>query len=145
MSNGQFEEARPVLEDLQQRQRKHPQVLEMLSRCYTELGEWEPLVKLLPVMLKAKMLDTEKAAALKQQAAIVELQHGKTPEDLQADWRSLPKTIQRDPEVVRAFADRAVELQAPALTEEVIRNTLKREWDSSLLIPYGVPGEDDAS
>lgn len=145
MSNGQFEEARPVLEDLQQRQRKHPQVLEMLSRCYTELGEWEPLVKLLPVMLKAKMLDTEKAAALKQQAAIVELQHGKTPEDLQADWRSLPKTIQRDPEVVRAFAERAVELQAPALTEEVIRNTLKREWDSSLLIPYGVPGEDDAS
>lgn len=145
MSNGQFEEARPVLEDLQQRQRKHPQVLEMLSRCYTELGEWEPLVKLLPVMLKAKMLDTEKAAALKQQAAIVELQHGKTPEDLQADWRSLPKTIQRDPEVVRAFAERAVELQAPALTEEVIRNTLKREWDSSLLIPYGVSGEDDAS
>ena len=43
MSNGQFDEARPVLEDLQARRRKHPQVLEMLSRCYTELGEWEPL------------------------------------------------------------------------------------------------------
>ena len=69
MANEQFEEARPILEDLQNQRRKHPQVLEMLSSCYTELGEWEPLVKLLPVMLKANMLDTQKAAALKQQAA----------------------------------------------------------------------------
>ena len=145
MSNGQFEEARPVLEALQERQRKHPQVLEMLSRCYTELGEWEPLVKLLPVMLKAKMLDTEKAAALKQQAAIVELQHSQNVGTLQSDWRALPKNIQRDPEIVLAFAERAIELEAPGLTEDVIRNALKREWNSTLLIPYGVPGDDDTS
>ena len=145
MSNGQFEEARPVLEALQERQRKHPQVLEMLSRCYTELGEWEPLVKLLPVMLKAKMLDTEKAAALKQQAAIVELQHSQDVGTLQSDWRALPKNIQRDPEIVLAFAERAIELEAPGLTEDVIRNALKREWNSTLLIPYGVPGDDDTS
>jgi HemY protein len=145
MSNGQFEEARPVLEALQERQRKHPQVLEMLSRCYTELGEWEPLVKLLPVMLKAKMLDTEKAAALKQQAAIIELQHSKDVDTLQSDWRALPKNIQRDPEIVLAYAERAIELEAPGLTEDVIRNALKREWTSTLLIPYGVPGDDDTS
>jgi HemY protein len=145
MSNGQFEDARPVLEALQERQRKHPQVLEMLSRCYTELGEWEPLVKLLPVMLKAKMLDTEKAAALKQQAAIVELQHSQDLDTLQTDWRALPKNVQRDPEIVLAFAERAIELEAPGLTEDVIRNALKREWTSTLLIPYGVPGDDDTS
>lgn len=145
MANGEFEDARPVLEDLQQRQRKHPQVLEMLSRCYTELGEWEPLVKLLPIMLKTKMLDTEKAAALKQQAAIVELQHSKDVDGLQADWRALPKNMQRDAEIVRTFAERAIELEAPGLTEEVVRNALKREWDSSLLAAYGVPGDDDAS
>ncbi len=145
MSNGQYEEARPVLEGLQERQRKHPQVLEMLSRCYTELGEWEPLVKLLPVMLKAKMLDTDKANALKQQAAIVELQHSKDVDTLQSNWRSLPKNIQRDAEIVLAFAERAIELEAPGLTEEVIRGALKREWTSTLLIPYGVPGDDDTS
>lgn len=145
MSNGQYEEARPVLEGLQERQRKHPQVLEMLSRCYTELGEWDPLVKLLPVMLKAKMLDTEKAAALKQQAAIVELQHSKDVDTLQSNWRSLPKNIQRNPEIVLAFAERAIELEAPGLTEDVIRSSMKREWTSTLLIPYGVPGDDDTS
>ncbi|MEE4218126.1 MAG: heme biosynthesis HemY N-terminal domain-containing protein [Xanthomonadales bacterium] len=145
MSNEQFEEARPILEDLQARRRKHPQVLEMLSRCYTEMGEWEPLVKLLPVMLKANMLDTKKAAALKQQAAIIELQHSKTADSLQADWRALPKNMQRDVAVVHAFAERAIELDEPGITEDVIRTTLKREWDPSLVVPYGVPGLDDTS
>lgn len=145
MANEQFEEARPILEDLQNQRRKHPQVLEMLSNCYTELGEWEPLVKLLPVMLKANMLDTQKAAALKQQAAIVELQHSKTTDSLQADWRSLPKNLRNDIEVVHAYTDRAIELDAPELTEEIIRTTLKREWVSTLLAPYGKPGPDDTS
>jgi HemY protein len=145
VSNGQFAEAKPLLEDLHARRRRHPQVLEMLSRCYTELGEWEPLVKLLPVMLKAKMLDTRKAQELKQQAAVVELQHSKDVEALQSDWKALPKAMQRDPLVVSAFADRAIELDAAQLTEEVIRGALKQEWEPSLLIPYGVAGPEDAS
>lgn len=145
VSNGQYGEALPILQDLQTRRRKHPQVLEMLSRCYTELGEWEPLVKLLPVMIKADMLDTAKAAELKRQAAVVELQHSKDRDRLQSDWRSLPKNLQRDPEVVLAFADRAIQLEAPELTEDVIRVALKQEWQPSLLIPYGKAGDNDAS
>ena len=64
---------------------------------------------------------------------------------LQSNWRALPKNIQRDPEIVLAFAERAIELEAPGLTEDVIRSALKREWTSTLLIPYGVPGDDDTS
>ena len=145
VSNGEYEKARPLLEELQRKRRKHPQVLDLLSRCYTELGEWEPLVKLLPVMIKADMLDTAKAAELKRQAAIVELQHSKDRDSLQSDWRSLPKNLQRDPEVVLAFADRAIHLEAPELTEDVIRVALKQEWQPSLLIPYGKAGDNDAS
>ena len=145
VSNGEYEAAKPLLEDLHARRRRHPQVLELLSRCYTELGEWEPLVQLLPVMLKAKMLDTKKAQDLKQQAAVIELQHSKDAAALQSDWKALPKAMQRDAVVVRAFADRAIELEAAHLTEDVIRSCLKQEWDSSLLIPYGVAGPDDAS
>jgi HemY protein len=145
MSSEQFESARPILEDLQRRRKKHPQVLDMLSRCYTELGEWEPLVKLLPVMLKARMLDDQKAAELKQKAAIIELQRSKDAEALQADWRALPKVMQRDNDLVLAFAERAIQLEAAELTEDVIRNSLKREWDSRLLVPYGEPGPDDTS
>ncbi|MCW8874087.1 MAG: hypothetical protein OQK01_15875, partial [Xanthomonadales bacterium] len=57
VSNGQFEEARPILEQMQSRRRRHPQVLDMLSRCYRELGEWDALLKLLPAMQKAGIVD----------------------------------------------------------------------------------------
>ncbi|MDX1381044.1 MAG: heme biosynthesis HemY N-terminal domain-containing protein, partial [Xanthomonadales bacterium] len=40
-ANGQYDEARQVLEDLQSRRRRHPQVLELLARCYRELGQWD--------------------------------------------------------------------------------------------------------
>jgi len=143
VSNEEFEDARPILEALQKQRRKHPQVLDLLSRCYSELGEWEALLKLLPMMLKTDLLDAPKAAALKQHAAVVELQKSASSESLQADWRALPKNIRREPGVVMAFAERAIQIEAPELTEDVIRNTLKQEWHSKLLIPYSKPAADD--
>ncbi len=42
-----------------------------------------------------------------------------------------------------AFSEQAVRLGANDLTEDVIRNALKREWTPALLVPYGEPGPDD--
>jgi HemY protein len=145
LSNGEYEKARPLLEDLQRRRRKHPQVLDMLSRCYTELGDMESLLRLLPVMLKTGMLGEDRADELKRQAAVVELQKSADAASLQADWRGLPKAMQRDGVVIQAFAERAIRIGAPELTEELIRASLKRDWDPALLPAYGEAGPDDAS
>ena len=53
--------------------------------------------------------------------------------------------MQRAPEVIKAYADQAVLNGTPELTEEVIRASLKREWNPMLLIPYGEPGRGDTS
>jgi HemY protein len=145
VSNGQYEEAKPILEEMQRRRRRHPQVLDMLSRCYRELGDWEALLKLLPVMQKAGVIDDEQAADLRQNAAVADLNRSSDAAELQARFRGLPRQLQRSAEVVGAYADRALRLGAPELTEEVIRQSLKVAWESSLLIPYGEPGPDDAS
>jgi HemY protein len=96
-------------------------------------------------MQKAGVVDEEKAADLRQQAVIADLERCRDREDLLARFRSLPRQIQRAAEVTGAFADQALQLGAPELTEEVIRNSLKVEWVSSLLIPYGEPGPEDGS
>lgn len=141
--NGHFAEAKPVLEALLKRRRRHPQVLEMLARCNRELGEWEALLKLLPVMQKAKVIDQQEAAELRHSAAIGELQRCKDRETLKSSWKALPRTMQKAPEVIRAYADQAVLQGLPEMTEEVIRVSLKHEWIPALLIPYGEPGPDD--
>jgi len=143
--NGNYAEAKDILEALYKRRRKHPQVLEMLGRCYRELGEWDALLSLLPAMQKAKLIDEEKAVELRHIAAIGEIQRCGNRDDIQAAWRALPKAMQKAPEVIRAFADHAVQKGWPELTEDVIRSSLKNEWTPALLIPYGEPGPDDAS
>ena len=143
--NGEFAEAKVVLEGLIKRRKRHPQVIEMLARCYRELGEWDSLLKLLPTMQKSGVIDDHEAEELKKQAAIVQLQRCRDGEQLSQSWRALPRAMQKVPEVVKTFADQAVLIGAPELTEEVIRNSLKREWNSRLLIPYGEPGADDTS
>jgi len=143
--NGHYTEAKDVLEALLKRRRRHPQVLEMLARCYRELGEWEALLKLLPTMQKAGVIDELEGVELRHTAAIGELQRCRNKDDLQASWRALPKAMQRAPEVIKAYADQAVLNGTPELTEEVIRASLKREWNPMLLIPYGEPGRGDTS
>jgi len=142
-ANGQYSEAFPMLEGLQKRRKRHPQVLELLALCYDETGQWEPLQKLLPVMQKAGVVDEVRVAELKQRAAISELKQYSDAEALRAGWRGLPKALQKSVEVVMAFADQAIRISAPELTEEVLRTSLKREWNSTLLIPYGEPGAQD--
>jgi HemY protein len=141
--NGHYSEAKGVLVVLLKRRRRHPQVLEMLANCYRELGEWEALLKLLPGMQKARVIDEQEAAELRHIAAIGELQRCRDKDSLQASWRALPKVMKNAPEVIKAYADQAVLNGAPELTEEVIRNSLKREWNPALLIPYGEPGAND--
>jgi HemY protein len=145
ISNGQFEEARPILEEMQRRRRRHPQVLEMLSRCYRELGDWAALLDLLPAMQKAGVVSEDQAAELRQQAAIAELDGSRDASALESRFRSFPRHMQRSADVVAAFADKALQLEAPELTEEAIRQCLKVSWESSLLIPYGEPGPEDAT
>ena len=142
-ANGQYSAAIPILEGLQKNRKRHPQVLELLARCYDETGLWEPLQKILPVMQKAGIVDEARVAELKQHAAISELKQYPDAEALKAGWRGLPKDLQKSAEVVMVFADQAIRICAPELTEEVLRTSLKHEWNSTLLIPYGEPGADD--
>ncbi len=144
-ANGEYAEAIPILEELHKRRRRHPQVLELLSRCYDETGQWESLQRLLPVMQKAGVVNADRVEELKQHAAVSGLKQYRDPEALKAGWRGLPKVMQRSPEVVKAFAEQAIAIGGAGMAEEVLRSALKREWNSALLIPYGEPGSDDIS
>ena len=144
-ANGEYSAAIPILEELHKRRRRHPQVLELLAQCYDQTGQWEPLQKLLPIMLKAGVVNASRVEELKQHAAISGLKQYRDPDTLKAGWRGLPKAMQKPPEVVKAFAEQAIAIGGAEMAEEVLRSSLKREWNSALLIPYGEPGSGDTS
>ncbi len=143
--NGRYEEALPVLEELRRRRKRHSQVLELLSRCYSALGLWQEMQNLLPVMQKAGLIDEERAAALKNEAALSQLNSCTDIAELTTTWQAFPKPMQKSAGLVLAFAEKAARLGGTEMTESVIRVSLKQQWDSSLLIPYGDPAAGDAN
>jgi len=143
--NARYEEAMPLLEDLEQRRRRHPQVLKLLAECYRETGDWDGMQRILPALRKSGVVDEARSDDLSLQAAVSKIRQCGDLESLKATWQKLNRTMHRMPEVVRVFADRAIELGGPELTEEVLRSSLKREWNSTLLIPYGDPGAADTA
>ena len=143
LTSGSRAAALPILQDLYKRRRKHPQVLELLSRCYRELGEWDKLQSLIPVLSKAGVLDEEQSQLLQEEVSINKLFSVSSGEDLQATWKQLPRAMRQHTAIVDAFATQAAKLERADLAEPLIVASLKNEWSPALVLRYGDPSVDD--
>ena len=90
LANGNHEEAKPILQSLYKSRKKHPQVLELLSRCYRETGAWDELQALLPALQKAGVLNDEQSQELQEQIAGNQLTSAQGEDALQAAWKQIP-------------------------------------------------------
>jgi len=143
LTNGNRAAALPLLQELYKRRRKHPQVLELLSRCYRELGDWDALQALLPALRKAEVLDDDQLQNLQEDIAVNKLRSVKDADELQAVWKKLPRNMRHHSAVVDAFAMGAAKLERGDLAEPVISASLKNEWNPALVLRYGDPAADD--
>ena len=143
LANGNRAAALPLLQELYKRRRKHPQVLELLSRCYRELGDWDELQALLPALRKAEVLDDDQLQVLQEDIAVNKLRSVKDADELQAVWKKLPRNMRHHSAVVDAFAMGAAKLERGDLAEPVISASLKNEWNPALVLRYGDPAADD--
>jgi HemY protein len=143
LANGNRAAALPLLQELYKRRRKHPQVLELLSRCYRELGDWDELQAMLPALRKAGVLDDDQSQDLQEEIAVNKLQSVKDADELQAVWKKLPRAMRHHSAVVDAFAMGATKLERADLAEPVICASLKHEWNPALVLRYGDPAADD--
>lgn len=143
LANGSRAAALPILQELYKRRRKHPQVLELLSRCYRELGDWDQLHALLPALRKAGILDDEQSHQLEEEVAVNKLRSVSKVEDLQSAWKQLPRAMKQHASVVEAFAIGATKLERADLAEPVISASLKHEWSPALVLRYGDPTAED--
>lgn len=145
MANASWVAALPILEELHKRRQKHPQVLELLSRCYRELGKWDELQTLLRALKKADVLNEDQLQGLQEEVALNKLRAAENAADLQTAWKKLPRVMRYHTLVVEAFAIAAANLERADLAEPVISTSLKQEWSPALVLRYGDPSADDGS
>jgi HemY protein len=140
LNSGARAEALPILESLHARRRRHPQVLELLARCRQELRQWDALQQMLPALRKADVFDEETLEEMQVQIAGGKLRDAVDPDALQAAWKQLPRAMRREPAVVAIYAEQAGAMERADLAEPVLRQALKHQWNSDLVLRYGDPG-----
>jgi len=143
LANGNYDAALPLLQTLYKRRRKHPQVLDLLSRCYREMGDWDELQAMLPAMRKAGVLDEDQSRDLQEEVAVNKLRSVTSVDELRMTWKKLARAMRHHVAVVDAFAAGAARLERADLAEPVLNASLKNEWNPALVLRYGDPGADD--
>jgi HemY protein len=143
LSQGQLEQALATLGHLRTVAPKHKFVLKLLERLYIRLGDWQALLKLLPSLRKAKLVDDEYIRGFESKIyceLLSAADHKNEGIDaVQLVWSTIPKKVKAEPAIVVCYVKYL--LPFPATAEELellVRQALSKNWDKELVRLYGL-------
>ncbi|MCG6438125.1 heme biosynthesis protein HemY, partial [Vibrio parahaemolyticus] len=99
LSDGELQAALSTLSALQAEHPNNTIVLNLLKQTYTQLKQWQPLLDLLPKLVKAKRMtqdEADKLALTAQQGVMETIASQKGSEGLIAHWNSLPRKLKAE-------------------------------------------------
>ncbi len=137
-----YESCAATLERAKKIAPKHPVVLDMIRQVYVQLQDWESLEKIVPLLQRQKVLTLEELSELQlmlyskllRQAGQSDFSLG----NVQTLWKRVPKELQRAPTLVIQYVDILESEDELMVAESVLRKTLQKQWDDSLVIRYGL-------
>jgi HemY protein len=141
LSAGQLERALATLTHLSRLVPKHTYVMRLLQQVYEELHDWKSLQDLLPALHKYKVLQPEKLQNLERKLYLQLLIQGikeRNFEYLSDTWSKISSELRKDPELLLAYSDALIKNKKSIEAEKLLRNTLKKSWDSKLAEKYSM-------
>jgi HemY protein len=146
INSGQFNQALAALSHLRKLDPKHPQPLKLLKSLYLQQQDWGQLLGLLPELRKRRLINKEEAQSLEVMAHVELLQKAARSESnayLIEEWKSVPNHLRRHPRIVAAYVYALLERDEQDLAEQLLQDTLKRNWSDELVYLYGVVRSSD--
>ena len=125
-----------LLEQLHLKRPRHEGVLKLLLQSYQACDRWHDVRLLVPAIRKAGIVSTERAEELSSLAPAREIAAARDVADLTGVHGSMKRDLKQRPEVVAAFASRALELDRPELAEADLRRAIEATFDPRLLGLY---------
>lgn len=148
MRDGRYEQAKIILLGLHQRAPKNPLVINSLRELYQERNDWLALNDLAPLIKKYKVCSVADIFEIESLIAIGQIKVasdyaerlaiGERLFELRKAWGKVPNFLQRNPRVVAAYAQALIQHLQDQEAEVVLRKTLAKTWDDSLIDVYGV-------
>lgn len=140
LKQDQLEHAAATLNHLLELSPNHPRVLALLEKVCVRSADWTRLQALIPGMRKSKLLTKEQSELFEKNLYCEMLRDNKlkTLESLQQVWNEMPRSAKKNPDVVHAYVEQLLRVgNASNEIEELIRSTLKSNWQPDLVSIYG--------
>ena len=137
----QYEQALATLVRARRNAGRHPYVLDLLHRAYYGLRDWPELIKLLPDLVKHKVLPANALQELEREVYRGQLRAsavGDAGEQLRQAWQKTPAHLKQDPAILQDYVSLLVSSGQDAAAEKVIVRALRQNWDSALVRQYGL-------
>lgn len=148
MAAGHYDQARKILLVLQQKAPKNAVVINGLRKVYEVRQDWVALSEIFPQVKKHKLVsvletqDMESFVVIGQIKSASEAALREVPPErlalLRKAWGRVPSVQQKVPRVVAAYAQALIEHRHDQEAEAILRKTLNRTWDDTLVNLYGL-------
>ena len=143
---GQNEQALATLVDLHNLSPKHSHIMVLLSQLYKQLKSWDDLRKLLPQLHKHKVFPEKKLIEIEKETYIELIQLIKANQSnkknntdkLQQLWQNISRELKKDPDLIEIYCDKLIQLKNNDEAEYILKNALRKEWQSNLVKQYGL-------
>jgi HemY protein len=134
-----WSEALTLLEPLVAEHGAHAELLNAAYKIYEQQKNWAKIIELMPGLIKTKVLTEAQALQVQKQAyGELILQAGeRSLVEVKAVWKDMPKAVHTDSHLVCLYANTLLQHQLPDEAEQVLRQSIKRNWNEELIKLYG--------
>ena len=140
ISDGDYDKATDTLTSLQSQYPNNPVIFNLLKQTYLHNKEWQPLLNLLPKLVKTKKLTQDEADKLTlkaQSGALESIAREKGTEGLLAHWNGLSRKLKSEPTLMLSLIQQLIKRKADNEAFTLIKENLKKLPSAELyaLIP----------
>lgn len=140
MHQQQTEQALATLKHLYDRKPDQAHIQQMLVQTYSQVGDWEAVLQLLPQLAKSRLMPESERRELELKAYIGLMQRAgarRHRESLDAIWRDTPRKLRGEPRLLAAYVNECLRVGSTEGCEPLLRQALKKDWSSVLMELYG--------
>lgn len=137
LSEEQPEVALSILETLHEQHPKHTTVLAEYTLALRQLGLWERVEALLPVIKKTCAIDKAELLALEQSLLAGKLATAMDEETLDFLWAKLSSRQKLIPQILVEYVEQRIGRGQEVGLALLIEKALKKEWNDRLVYQYG--------
>ena len=137
----QTEQALATLKHLQHKQPDQIQVKQLLLDTYTNLNDWQSVLNIIPSIEKTGLYSREQIQAKQLDAYAGLLKNtGKlnNKEKLNSLWSNVPRKLRQHFYLIEVYVNERLKFDDTSDCEELLRDALKRQWDTLLVRLYGL-------